>query len=69
MQTFENILLQNYSTEFFDTALTNSPWVSVNKFCSNGGTTYIIGKIIFKNSLNIIIFISPPCKILQRKCQ
>ena len=31
----------------------NSPWVCVIKVCSNGGATYIIGKIIAKDNLNI----------------
>ena len=52
MQTFENLLLQNCSTEFLDIH-TNSPWVCVIKACSNSGTTYIIGKIIAKDNLNI----------------
>ena len=46
MQTFENLLLQNYSTK-------NSPWVCVIKVCSNGDATYIIGEIIAKDNLNI----------------
>ena len=41
MQTFENILLQNYLTEFYDIAHTHGPWVCVIKVCSNGGATYI----------------------------
>ena len=52
MQTFENLLLQNYSTKFLDITY-NSPWVSVIKVCSNGGATYIIGEIIAKNNFNI----------------
>ena len=48
MQTFENLLLQNYSTKFLD-----SPWVCVILVCSNGGATYIIGEIIAKDNLNI----------------
>ena len=32
---------------------TNSPWVCVIKFCSNGGATYTIGEIIAKDNLNI----------------
>ena len=53
MQTFENLLLQNYSTKFLDiTYKTNSPWVCVIKVCSNGGATYIIGEIIAKDNLN-----------------
>ena len=39
MQAFENFLLQNYSTEFYDIAHTNGPWVCVIKVCSNGGAT------------------------------
>ena len=45
MQTFENLLLENYSTKFLDISI-NNPWVCVIKVCSNGGTTYIIGEII-----------------------
>ena len=41
MQTFENLLHQNCSTEFLDIAH-NSPWVCVIIFCSNGGATFII---------------------------
>ena len=52
MQTFENLLLQNYSTKFLDITC-NSPWVCVIKVCSNGGATYIIGEIIAKDNLNI----------------
>ena len=52
MQTFENLLLQNYSTEFLNIH-TNSPWVCVIKVCSNGDATYIIGEIIAKDNLNI----------------
>ena len=52
MQTFENLLLQNYSTKFVDITY-NSPWVCVIKVCSNGGVTYIIGEIIAKDNLNI----------------
>ena len=52
MHTFENLLLQNYSTKFLDIH-TNSPWVCLIKVCSNGGATYIIGDIIAKDNLNI----------------
>ena len=52
MQTFENLILQNYSTKFLDIAQ-NSSWVCVIKICSNGGTTYIICEIIAKDNLNI----------------
>ena len=48
MQTFKNLLLQNYWILH-----TNSPWVCVIKVCSNGGATYIIGEIIAKDNLNI----------------
>ena len=51
MQTFENLLLQNYSTNSL-ILHTNSPWVCVIKVCSNGGATYIIGEIIAKDNLN-----------------
>ena len=36
MQTFENLILQNCSTEFN----THGPCVCVIKVCSNGGATY-----------------------------
>ena len=52
-KTFKNLLLQNYSTVFFDIA-TYSPWVCLIKVCSNGGTAYIIREIIVKNNLNIV---------------
>ena len=52
MQTFENLLLQNYSTKFLDITQ-NCPWVCVIKVCSNGGATYNIGEIIAKDNLNI----------------
>ena len=38
MQTFENLILQNCSTEFYDIAHTWF-WVCVIKVCSNGGAT------------------------------
>ena len=37
MQTFENLILQNCSTKFYDIA--HGPWVCVIKVCSNGGAT------------------------------
>ena len=52
MQTFENLLLQNYSTKFLDITY-KSPWVCVIRVCSNGGATYIISQIIAKDNLNI----------------
>ena len=66
MQTFENLLLQNYSTKFLDITYKNSPWVCVIKVCSNGGATYIIGGIITKDNLNIDIRCKP-LKILFSK--
>ena len=39
MQTFENLILQNCSTEFYDIAHTHGPWVCVIKVCSDGGAT------------------------------
>ena len=36
MQTFENPILQNCSTEFYDIAHTHGPWVCVIKVYSNG---------------------------------
>ena len=53
MQTFKNLLLQNYSTKFLDITYINGPWVCVIKVCSSGGATYIIGEIIAKDNLNI----------------
>ena len=41
MQTFENLILQNCSTEFYGIAHTNGPWVYVIKVCSDGGATYV----------------------------
>ena len=52
MQTFKNLLLQNYSTKFLDITCKYSG-VCVIKVCSNGGATYIIGEIIAKDNLNI----------------
>ena len=48
MQTFENLLLQNYLTEFLDI----TPCVCVILVCSNSGATYIASEII---SLTLII--------------
>ena len=53
MQSFKNLLLQNYLTKFLDIIHTNSPCVCVIKVCSNGGATYIICEIIAKDNLNI----------------
>ena len=39
IQTFENLILQNCSTEFYDIAHTHRPWVCVIKVCSNGGAS------------------------------
>ena len=39
MQTFENLILKNCSTEFYCTH-THGTWVCVIKVCSNGGATY-----------------------------
>ena len=52
MQTFENLLLQNYSTKFLDITY-NSPWICVINVSSNGGATCIIEEIIAKDNLNI----------------
>ena len=52
MQTFENLLLQNYSTKFLDITYKKSLGMCYSS-CSNGGTTYFIGKIIAKDNLNI----------------
>ena len=52
MQTFENLLLQNHRT-ISQILYTNGPWVCLIKICSNGGATYIIGKITAQNNLNM----------------
>ena len=39
MQTFENLILQNCSTDMI--LDTHGPWVCVIKVCSNGGATQI----------------------------
>ena len=44
-KTFKNLLHQNCSEEFLDIL---SPWLCLINVCSNGGTTYIVGKIIAK---------------------
>ena len=35
MQTFGNLILKNYSTEFYDIA-PHGPWICVIKVCSSG---------------------------------
>ena len=51
MQTFENLFSK--TTQQNSSILhTNTPWVCAIKVCSNGGATYIIGKIIAKDNLN-----------------
>ena len=68
LQTFENVLLQ-YSTEFLDIAhIYCSPWVYVIKDCSNGGTTYIIGKIIAKDNFNIANLMQTFENLLLQNC-
>ena len=54
MQTIENLLLQNYSTEFLDITYKWSLGIC-NKSLLNGGATYIIGEIIAEANLNIAI--------------
>ena len=55
MQTCEKSSSPNLLTEFLDIAVhTDSLWVCLIKFCSNGGSTYIISEIIAKNNLNIV---------------
>ena len=56
MQTFENLLLQNYSAEFLDIENTYSLWVCVIKFCSNGSAPSIISELKAKDNLNIANF-------------
>ena len=51
MQSFENLLLQNYSKNSY-ILHTNSPWVCVIKVCSDVGATYIIGEIFAQDNLN-----------------
>ena len=51
MQTFENFLLQNYSTEFLDIAHKYSLG-TCNLVSSNCGATYIFSEMITKHSLN-----------------
>ena len=51
-RSFKNLLLQNYSTEFFDIAHKES-LVYVIKVCSNSGNMYIIIEIIAGDNLNI----------------
>ena len=70
MQTFENLLRQNYSQNSKILHI-NSPWVCVIKVCSNGGTTYIIGEIISKDNLNIenlILHINRPWVCAIKVC-
>ena len=45
MQTFENLLLQNYSSKFLDITYKNTLGMFKIKVCSNNGATYIIGDI------------------------
>ena len=52
MQTFENLLLQNYLTKFLDISY-KYPWVCAIKVGSNIGSTYITCEIISKDNLNI----------------
>ena len=52
MQTFENLLLQNYIKKILKILHINRPWVCAIKDCSNGGPTYIICELIAKNNLN-----------------
>ena len=52
MPSFENLLLQNYSTKFLDITYKYSLGMC-NQNCLNGGATYIIGEIITKDNLNI----------------
>ena len=59
MQTFKNLLLQNYSTKFLDITYKYSLGMcnqSLFKWwCQlHGGATYIIGDIIAKDNLNIV---------------
>ena len=54
MQTFENLLLQNYSTKFLDIANKWTLGMSI-KVCSNGGTTYIFCEIIAKDDFDLSI--------------
>ena len=40
LETFENLILQKCSTEFYDIAHTHSPWICVIKVCSNDGANW-----------------------------
>ena len=57
MQTFENLLLQNYSTKFLD--------ITIIKVCSNGGAAYINSKLIAKANLNIEIVMQTFKSLIQ----
>ena len=58
--------LKSYSQTQPDRILrycTQTPFVCVVKVCSNGGATYIIGKIITKENMNKAIFYANHLKI------
>ena len=52
--------MQKFSFCLQDFKKSSSPeWVCVIKVCSNGGATYIIGKIIAKDTLNMANLMCP----------
>ena len=67
MQTFENLLLQNYSTKFLDIIYKYS-LRCVIKVCSNDGVAYIIGEIIAKDNLNIENLMQTFKNLLLQNC-
>ena len=61
IQTFENLLLQNYSTKFLD--------ITIIKVCSNGGADHINSKLIAKANLNIAIVMQTLKVLFSRTAQ
>ena len=64
MQTFENLLLKLLNKILH----TNSPWVCLNKICSNGGAAYINSKLIAKANLNTAIVMQTFENLILQKC-
>ena len=55
MQTFKNLFLSKITNaNSSNILLTNSPLACVIKVCSNGGTIYIIFKLIAKDNYNAL---------------
>ena len=67
LQTFENILSKT-AEQNSKVLRTNSPWICVILVCSNGGTNYIIGKLIAKDSLNVEDFMQTFENLLIKNC-